>query len=163
MNIVYIALGSNLGDRRNYLNRAINEIEKRIGKIISLSAFYETEPWGFVSQHPFLNAVLRVDTGLDAISVLNTTQTIEKELGRLTKSANVYQDRCIDIDLLFFNNDIFRDEHLVLPHPLLQERQFVLEPLVEIAPNLYHPVLHKTIQELWREFQRREYINKKRI
>lgn len=83
MNIVYIALGSNLGDRRNYLNRTINEIEKRIGKIISLSAFYETEPWGFVSQHPFLNAVLRVDTGLDAISVLNTTQTIEKELGRL--------------------------------------------------------------------------------
>lgn len=152
MNIVYIALGSNLGDRKGYLGRAVDEIEKRIGKVASLSAFYETEPWGFVSQYPFLNAVLRLDTEQDVISVLNITQAIEQDLGRLTKSAGTYQDRCIDIDLLFFNDEIFRNERLILPHPLLQERRFVLEPLVEIAPHLYHPVLRKTIEEIWREF-----------
>ena len=135
MNIVYIALGSNLGDRKYYLTRAVDEIEKRIGEIISLSAFYETEPWGFISRYPFLNAVL-----------------IEKDLGRKVKSHGSYQDRCIDIDLLFFNTEILKNDRLELPHPLLQERRFVLEPLVEIAPDLYHPILHKTIKDIWQEF-----------
>lgn len=163
MNIVYIALGSNLGNRKYYLNRAVNEIEKRIGKIGSLSAFYETEPWGFVSQYPFLNAVLRVDTGMDVMSILNATQAIEQDLGRLTKSNGAYQDRCIDIDLLFFNDEVVQNDRLILPHPLLQERRFVLEPLVEIAPDLYHPVLHKTIKEIWQTFRIEECNNKKRI
>ena len=152
MNIVYIALGSNLGDRKYSLTRAVDEIEKRIGEIISLSAFYETEPWGFISRYPFLNAVLRVDTEHDAISVLDLTQSIEKDLGRKVKSHGSYQDRCIDIDLLFFNTEILKNDRLELPHPLLQERRFVLEPLVEIAPDLYHPILHKTIKDIWQEF-----------
>ncbi len=151
MNIVYIALGSNLGDRTNYLNRAVDEIEKRIGKVLSLSAFYETEPWGFVSPNPFLNAVVKVGTGMDPGSILSATQLIEKELGRKTKSNGSYQDRCIDIDILFFNDEVLNTDRLVIPHPLLHQRRFVLDPLVEIAPDLCHPVLHKTIKEIWQE------------
>ena len=107
---------------------------------------------GFISRYPFLNAVLRVDTEHDAISVLDLTQSIEKDLGRKVKSHGSYQDRCIDIDLLFFNTEILKNDRLELPHPLLQERRFVLEPLVEIAPDLYHPILHKTIKDIWQEF-----------
>lgn len=160
MNIVYIALGSNLGNRKEYLDRAVDEIKKRIGEVVSLSAFYETEPWGFVSEYPFLNAVLRADTQMDVFSALDVTQEIECDLGRLTKSSGAYQDRCIDIDLLFFNNEVLTTERLVLPHPLLHERSFVLEPLAEIAPDLYHPVLRQNIGNVWHTFQIEKNIHR---
>ena len=122
---------------------AVQKIRKQIGEVISLSAFYATAPWGFSSDNTFLNAALCVDTALAPLEVLQTTQEIEREMGRTHKSVNaVYSDRVIDIDLLL----CFAD--LKLPHPLMQERRFVMEPLAEIASGVVHPVLGKTIGEL---------------
>ena len=138
---VYLGLGTNLGDKELNLRVALQKIEERIGKIISLSAFYATAPWGFQSENNFLNA---------AVGILESTQRIEQEIGRLHKSRDgVYSDRLIDIDLLLYGDKILQDERLIVPHPLMTDRKFVLEPLAEIAPDVVHPVFHKTIKELF--------------
>lgn len=149
MNIVYLGLGTNLGNKKSFLNQALDNIEKRIGRIISRSSFYDTAPWGFVSENRFLNAVAKVETKLTPTEVLSITQTIEKELGRKTKSDTLgYADRPIDIDILFFNDEVIKEQQLEIPHPQIENRDFVLLPLVEIAPDLHHPVLQKTMREL---------------
>ena len=146
---VYLGLGTNLGDKEANLKSAIAEISKRIGKIVSLSACYVTEPWGFDSSNTFLNAVCLVDTELSPQDTLGITQTIEKDLGRLKKSVGGnYSDRLIDIDILLYDNLVINTPSLIIPHPLMHCRKFVMEPLVEIAPNLVHPVLHCTMQKL---------------
>ena len=147
---IYLGLGTNLGDKELNLRVAVQKIEERIGKVISLSAFYATAPWGFQSDNNFLNAVAGVETSLSPFDILERTQRIEQEIGRLHKSHDgVYSDRLIDIDLLLYGDKILQDERLSLPHPLMDERKFVLEPLAEIAPDVVHPVLHKTIRELF--------------
>ena len=147
---VYLGLGTNLGDKEQNLRDAVQKIEEQVGKIVSLSAFYVTAPWGFASENSFLNAAACVDTDLSPLEVLRETQLIERELGRTKKSVDgVYSDRLIDIDLLLYGDQILQDERLSLPHPLMAERKFVLEPLAEIAPDVVHPVLHKTIRELF--------------
>ena len=147
---VYFSLGTNLGDKEHNLRLAVQKIEERIGKVISLSAFYATAPWGFQSDNIFLNAAAGVETSLSPFDILERTQRIEQEIGRLHKSHDgVYSDRLIDIDLLLYGDKILQDERLSLPHPLMAERKFVLEPLAEIAPDVVHPVLHKTIRELF--------------
>lgn len=147
---VYVGLGTNLGDKEQNLRDAVQKIEEQIGKVVSLSAFYVTAPWGFASENSFLNAAACVDTDLSPLEVLRETQLIERELGRTKKSVDgVYSDRLIDIDLLLYGDKILQDERLSLPHPLMAERKFVLEPLAEIAPDVVHPVLHKTIRELF--------------
>lgn len=152
MNIVYLGLGTNLGDKRSLLRQALDDIEERIGRIISRSSFYDTAPWGFISENRFLNAVAKVETPLSPGELLSMTQTIEKELGRKTKSdASGYADRPMDIDILLFNDEIIHDEWLEIPHPQIEHRDFVLLPLVEIAPDLRHPVLQKTMRELLQE------------
>ena len=154
---VYIGLGTNLGDKEQNLRTAVHKIEERIGKIVSLSAFYATAPWGFSSDNTFLNAALCVDTALAPLEVLQTTQEIEREMGRTHKSVNaVYSDRVIDIDLLLcFADDgtpvLLDTPELKLPHPLMQERRFVMEPLAEIAPDVIHPVLGKTLGDIYRD------------
>lgn len=148
MNNVYLGLGSNLGNRREILNRAIEEINERIGKVISLSVFYETAPWGYESVHPFLNAVACVESDRLPLQILDITQQIEKEMGRVHKSDGHYSDRTLDIDLLIIDDIVMNTPRLTLPHPLLHQRRFVLEPLAEIAPGLFHPVLKKKIFEL---------------
>ena len=148
--MVYLGLGTNLGNKEQNLRMSVQKIEERIGKIVSLSAFYVTAPWGFASDTSFLNAVVCVETPLRPLEVLKETQAIERELGRTSKSmGGVYSDRLIDIDLLLYGDTIMDEEGLILPHPLMVERRFVMEPLAEIAPDVMHPVLHKTMKELF--------------
>lgn len=145
---VYFSLGTNLGDKEANLRTALDEIGKRVGKVISLSAFYKTEPWGFVSTNTFVNAVCLVHTSLLPMEVLQETQIIEKELGRTHKSINgMYNDRLIDIDILLYDELILNSPELTIPHPLMCNRPFVIEPLSEIAPELIHPVTGKKIKE----------------
>lgn len=151
---VYVGLGTNLGDKEQNLRDAVQKIEEQIGKVVSLSAFYVTAPWGFTSENSFLNAAACVETELSPLDVLQKTQTIERELGRMKKSINgTYSDRLIDIDLLMYEDLVLSVTSLTgaelnLPHPLMTERDFVMKPLAEIAPELVHPVLGKTMREL---------------
>lgn len=148
----YFGLGTNLGDKEQNLRLAVQHIEERIGKVVSLSAFYATAPWGFASDNAFLNAVVCVETSLPPLEILSVTQSIEKEMGRTHKSVNgVYSDRVIDIDLLLYDGLILDTPTLKLPHPLMQERRFVMEPLAEIAPDVMHPVLGKTLGNIYRD------------
>lgn len=149
---VYLGLGSNLGDRGENLHQAIDKIEKRIGKVVAISAFYITHPEGFDSENQFLNAACKVRTKSTPLDILHVTQEIEKEMGRMVKSQHgVYSDRIIDIDLLLYDELIMNCPELQLPHPRIQERSFVLLPLAEIAGGYVHPVLHKTINKLKEE------------
>lgn len=146
---VYLGLGTNLGDKELNLHVAVEKINERIGKVTSLSAFYVTAPWGFSSENSFLNAACCVESGLSPFDILKETQAIERELGRMKKSVGGnYSDRLIDIDLLLYGDLILHTPELELPHPLMTERRFVMEPLVEIAPEVVHPVLGKRLGEL---------------
>ncbi|NDW13862.1 2-amino-4-hydroxy-6-hydroxymethyldihydropteridine diphosphokinase [Bacteroides sp. 214] len=133
---VYLGLGTNLGNKDANLRHAVQQIESQIGEIISLSGFYATEPWGFESPNSFLNAVVCIETTLPPRSLLTATQQIEKVLGRKTKTQQTYTDRIIDIDILLYDNLVINEPDLVIPHPLMTTRDFVMKPLAEIAPEL---------------------------
>ncbi|MCC8146519.1 MAG: 2-amino-4-hydroxy-6-hydroxymethyldihydropteridine diphosphokinase [Bacteroidales bacterium] len=136
MHIVFLALGTNLGNKKQNLDKAMDLIAERIGSLSAISSVYETEPWGFESENSFLNNVVKVETRLLPFELLSVTQEIEKELGRTAKTTQRYQDRIIDIDILFYDDLILQSDELVLPHPFFRERDFVLKPLLEIAPEL---------------------------
>ena len=152
MATVYLGLGTNLGDKEANLRTAIYKLQERIGKQVSLSSFYETAPWGFESDHSFLNAAIGLETNLSPIEILHITQEIEKELGRTKKSVNgSYSDRLIDIDILLYDTLVLQTPKLTIPHPLMTERDFVMKPLIEIAGNVIHPTRQKTLSELYQE------------
>ena len=152
MATLYLSLGTNLGDRQSNLETARTLIGQRIGTVQAASGVMETEPWGFDSPNSFLNMALAVNTELSPMEALKATQTIEKEMGRRNKSRNShYSDRIIDIDLIMYDNQVTDLPRLKIPHPLMHLRRFVLEPLSEIAPELVHPILHKTVTEMLEE------------
>ena len=152
MATVYLGLGTNLGNKEANLRTAIYKLQERIGKQVSLSSFYETAPWGFESDHSFLNAAIGLETSLSPIEILHITQEIEKELGRTKKSVNgSYSDRVIDIDILLYDTLVLQTPELTIPHPLMTERDFVMKPLIEIAGNVIHPTRQKTLSELYQE------------
>jgi len=137
---VYLGLGSNLGDKKLYLQLAVEMISLEIGTVVRQSAFHSSEPWGFNSGNEFLNVVALVETDLLPMELLKKTQNIERRLGRTEKSTTAYVDRPIDIDILLYNNLIIDEPTLKIPHPLMTERDFVLIPLVEISPDLVNPL-----------------------
>ena len=146
MNSTYLLLGSNMGNSTELLSNAIEQIENKIGPLLLQSNLYATAAWGNTSQPDFLNQVIEVNTQLDATETLNEILSIEKNMGRIRTIKNA--PRIIDIDILFFNNEIINRSDLIVPHPEIQNRRFVLIPVNEIAPQMIHPVLNKTIEQL---------------
>lgn len=137
MHTLYLSLGSNLGDRRQALLTAIQWIAELIGLVVKQSSFIETEPWGFESDHTFMNACVEVSTTLSPLDVLSLTQQIEQRMGRTHKSVNCqYADRIIDIDILLYDDIILDTPELKIPHPHMLERDFVMIPLRELGVNL---------------------------
>ena len=146
MNTVYLSLGSNLGDRVRHLDLALVELRAAGVEVKRVSSLYETEPVGRRAQPWFLNIAVEAETDLFPIQLLDRLQTIEIRLGR---RRNLPQGpRTIDIDILLYGNFRIRSDRLLAPHPRMEERRFVLEPLAELAPELRHPVSHLTIREL---------------
>jgi 2-amino-4-hydroxy-6-hydroxymethyldihydropteridine diphosphokinase len=146
-NKVYLLLGSNMGARLQLLETAIKNIDLKIGEVVEKSSIYETAAWGKTDQPGFLNIAIAVNTLLRPLEVLTRALDIESQLGRIREEK--WGARLIDIDIIFYGNDIVNiPDQLQIPHPEMHKRKFVLEPLVEIAPDLQHPILNKSLSEL---------------
>lgn len=149
MNFAYLLTGGNLGNRLFNLETARELIEEECGPIVQQSSIYETAAWGPISQPDYLNQVLLIHTQISPRQLLQTLLRIETEMGRHREER--FAARIIDLDILFFNNLTIDEEGLIIPHPRLYTRRFVLVPLAEIAPKLKHPILQTTITELLRQ------------
>lgn len=153
----FLLLGSNIGDRLQHLEDACTLLMKGNGKnedgfkITSRSSVYETAAWGKIEQDDYLNQVLELEINLPPASLLGITSSIETKLGRVRKK--IWEPRIIDIDILFYGDEIIREEKLIVPHPHLQNRRFALTPMAEIAPDFLHPVLKKDIKTLLQDCQ----------
>ena len=150
-NQVVILLGANLGDKKAVFSQVRTHIAEHIGDCTKKTAIYASTPWGFESANEFYNQVLVVETEYSAHDVLLRCQAIENKCGRIRSKDNEYEDRAIDIDLLYYNNDIFDIDDLTIPHPLMQERRFTLQPLCEILPYYVHPIFLKTNTQMLEE------------
>lgn len=148
---IFLGLGSNLGNREENLSTAQKLIEEKVGKIRSKSSIYETAAWGITEQNAFLNQVIEVESHFSPSAVLHLVLKIEKDMGRIREIK--WGERRIDIDILYYNNEVISTENLVVPHPFIQERKFVLVPLCEIAPAFIHPKLKQTNLELLEKCQ----------
>jgi 2-amino-4-hydroxy-6-hydroxymethyldihydropteridine diphosphokinase len=154
----WIALGANLGDREASLKSAVRAMS-RFSQVVQMSSLYETEPVGFASQPPFLNAVAKIVTGLDAQALLGQLLGIEQTLGRERTVPN--GPRIIDLDLLFYGDLTVHEPGLEVPHPRLHQRRFVLAPLAEIEPALLHPLLKQTVAELLAQLPAGEWVRQR--
>ena len=146
MNKTYLLLGSNMGNSKAQLVMAIKHIANTVGKPLRQSGLYATAAWGNTNQPNFLNQVIIVETKLTAVEILQSILAIEKSMGRIRTVKNA--PRIIDIDILFFNKEIIDQPGLIVPHPEIQNRRFVLVPVNELSPRLNHPALNKTIHQL---------------
>lgn len=159
MATVYIGIGSNVGDRKANCIRAV-DLMKESGMTVSReSSFYETEPWGVKEQPMFINMAVTAETDLSAQAVLSSLKRIEEKMGR--QESVRWGPRCIDLDILFYDDEVISESNLRIPHPLLQEREFVLLPLCEIAPDKQHPVLLKTVRQLREELNNVQHPERK--
>jgi 2-amino-4-hydroxy-6-hydroxymethyldihydropteridine diphosphokinase len=156
----YLLLGGNLGDRLALQDRAVVRLVAEVGRLISRSSLCESEPWGFDNAPTFLNQVVVLDTLLEAREVLEAIQRIEKELGRIRHLDGKYHSRCIDIDILFYDDMVCSDDALEIPHPRLHLRQFTMSPLQEVAPDYVHPTLNKTVTELLHDCPDKSVVNR---
>jgi len=152
-NVVYLLLGSNLNNRLESLQDARQCISSDLGQITRYSSVYESEPWGFAAEKRFLNQVVRIETSYSASRLIDEIIKIETRLGRIRNISGEYVSRTIDIDILFYNDEIISDENLTVPHPKIPERMFTLVPLSEINQHMIHPGLQKSIRELIDECQ----------
>ena len=149
MPLAYLSLGSNLGDREAYIHQALNALDQTAGRLVKCSSLIETAPWGFESSHSFVNSCAVLETKLSPMELLRATQAVERSLGRTHKSHDGhYGDRTIDIDILLYDAWVVRSHDLILPHPLMAQRYFVLKPLCEIAPSLHHPLSGLTVSKM---------------
>lgn len=146
MYTIFLGLGSNVGDKKKNLEKTIEKLREKISDI-NISKFYETEPWGYTQQDKFLNAAIRGKTFLSPSKLLKFIKLIEKELGRVKRFK--WGPREIDIDILFYDNLVFKDNVITIPHPFIQERKFVLEPLMDLDPSFIHPVFKQTVRQLY--------------
>jgi 2-amino-4-hydroxy-6-hydroxymethyldihydropteridine diphosphokinase len=151
MNKVYIAFGSNIGDRYKAVDDALAMVEQKGMKITNKSKVYETEPYGYTDQPPFINGAIEVETELNCRQVLETLLGIESDIGRVRQIR--WGPRIIDLDILLFNEEIYDEEDLKVPHPDMQNRAFVLNPLADICPDYVHPILKRTVLELKSELK----------
>ena len=159
MAIAYLSLGSNKGDRIGYVQQAASLLGADEGiSIVRTSAFYESEPWNMNTKNWFVNAVVEAKTKYSPQELLEVCQRIEKQLGRTSEEKNQYQDRTIDIDILFYNKDIINEENLIIPHKYVHLRAFTLVPMMELNSDFVHPVLHKNIVEMHNDLENPEMV-----
>jgi len=177
MKEIFILLGSNRGDRKDFISRALAMIGSGVGAVCKKSALYETSPWGFEDPTPFLNQVVEIETNLEPEALLEQLLTIEVKLGRIrpfdgcgcrvpsssvlkngsgTKEIPAYAGRMIDLDILFYGHQLVFTDKLMIPHPRLHERRFTLVPMNEVASEFIHPLLKKTISVLLQECKDRD-------
>lgn len=149
----YVALGTNLGNLRENLDEALKRLAAQGLSLTKVSTYIDTDPYGVTDQPRFLNAVCEVRTELSAEALLKMLLATELEMGRVR--LRHWGERIIDLDLIFYGDEVINEPDLVVPHPDMQNRDFVLRPLAEIAPGKMHPVLHKTIAELWQDLQKK--------
>ncbi len=150
--MIVIGLGSNVGDRLMNLHKATRLIEQKVGKMVCSSNVWETEPWGYNSFNCFYNAVCVIDNkNLNVVLLMNLLLQIEEQMGRKRSLTGNYEDRIIDLDIICFNNLVVQTESIIVPHPKMHLRKFVLLPLEQVNPRWYHPVLKKTVTTLLTE------------
>ncbi|WP_456400485.1 2-amino-4-hydroxy-6-hydroxymethyldihydropteridine diphosphokinase [Mesoaciditoga sp.] len=151
LHLAYIAFGSNMGKRKETIIQAMKKMREKEMSFLKISTFYETKPYGVTEQNDFMNCVAEVETTLTPVLLLDELLEIEKSLGRVREKR--WGPRTIDLDIIFYDNKIVNFADLVIPHPDMQNRLFVLEPLNEIAPNYVHPFFHKKVSEMLRELK----------
>jgi len=159
MTMVYLSLGSNKGDRVGYIQQATSILDGIEGiSLVRTSAFYESEPWGVDTKNWFVNAMIEINTTLSPQELLTTINKVEAQLGRNRELEGHYGDRTLDIDIIFYGDEIVNDENLIVPHKFFHQRAFTLVPMLELSPNFVHPTLKKTVMQLYEELENPEMV-----